>query len=43
MEMLTEFGYFGNLSPTACYLYGLVMMLVSVWLALNLERPEKQD
>jgi hypothetical protein len=43
MEMLTEFGYFNSLSPTAYYLYGMVMMLVSAWLALNLERPKKQD
>jgi len=43
MEVLALNGYFGNLSPTACYLYGMVVMLMSAWLALNLERPEKKD
>jgi hypothetical protein len=43
MEMFAQFGYCGNLSPTAYYLYGMVMMLVSAWLALNLKPPEKQD
>jgi len=43
MEMLAQFWDFGNVSPTACYLNGMVMMLVSAWLALNLERPKKDD
>ena len=43
MEMFIEFGSFSTLSPTACYLNGMVMMLMSAWLALNLERPKKQD
>lgn len=43
MEMFIDLGSFSNLSPTACYLDGMVMMLVSAWLALNLERPKKQD
>ncbi len=43
METFAQFAYFGSPSPTACYLYGMVMMLVSAWLALNLERPKKKD
>ena len=46
MELFTQFGYSGvagAATPTAYYLYGMVMMLVSAWLALNLERPEKED
>jgi len=43
MDMLAQFGFYGNLSPDSCCLYGMVMLLMSVWLALNLERPEKQD
>ncbi len=43
MENLAQLGFFSGVTPEACYLYGLVMMLVSVWLAFNLKRPEKQD
>ena len=43
MEMFIDFGSVNTLSPMACYLNGMVMMLVSAWLALNLERPKKQD
>ncbi len=44
MELFAQFGYStGTVSPTAYYLYGMVMMLVSAWLALNLKRPEKED
>lgn len=43
MEMFIELGSFSSLSPTAYYLYGMVMTMMSAWLALNLERPKKQD
>lgn len=43
MDMLIQFGSFNGLTPEACSLYGLLMMLVSVWLAFNTKRPEKQD
>jgi hypothetical protein len=43
MEMFFDFGYVNNLSPMACYLNGMVVMIMSAWLALNLERPKKQD
>ncbi len=43
MDMLAQFGYFGQLDPWACSLYGLIMLTVSVFLALNLERPEKEE
>jgi len=43
MEMLAQIGYFGNAGPEFCSLYGLVMLLVTVWTALNLERPNKKD
>jgi len=43
MEALAQFAYFGSPSPTACYIYGMVMAMASAWLALNLERPEKKD
>jgi len=43
MEMLAQFGNLGNAGPAACSLYGLVMLLVTVWMALNLERPKKED
>ena len=40
MEMLAQFGY-GQLDPWACSLYGLILLSVSIFLALNMERPEK--
>ncbi len=43
MDMLAQFGFFSNFSPDACCLYGMVMLLMSVCLALNLKLPEKQD
>ncbi len=43
MEMLAQFGYFGQADPWACSLYGLVMLTLTVWLALNLKRPEKEQ
>jgi hypothetical protein len=43
MDMLAQFGYLGNLSPTDCYLYGMVYALMAACLALNLERPKKED
>ncbi len=43
MDMLAQFGYFGNLSATGCYLYGMVIALMSACLALNLKPPEKED
>jgi hypothetical protein len=43
MEMLAQFGYFGQLSPWACSLYGLIMLTMAVGLALNLKKPEKED
>jgi len=44
MEMLAQFGYFGyGASPWACSLYGMVLMLASAWVAINLKKPEKDD
>jgi len=41
MEMLAQWGYFGPDGVWGCSLYGLVMLTVSVFLALNLKKPEK--
>ncbi|MEW6659818.1 MAG: hypothetical protein AB1424_14260 [Thermodesulfobacteriota bacterium] len=43
MDMLAQFGYLNGLTPEFCSLYGLIMLLVTVYTALNLERPKKQD
>jgi hypothetical protein len=43
MEILAQFGNLGAGGAAACSFYGLVMLLVTVWAALNLERPNKQD
>jgi hypothetical protein len=41
MEMLAQFGYLGQMSSSSCYLCGLVMLIASIFLALNLKKPEK--
>ena len=43
MEFLAQIGYFGEPNRQACSLYGLVLMVVSVWLAINTQKPEKED
>ena len=43
MEFLAQTGYFGQLDPWACSLYGLLLMVASVWLAFNTEKPTKED
>ncbi len=40
MEMLAQLS-FGQVSSQAYYLYGMVLLLVSAWVALNMEKPEK--
>lgn len=45
MELFAQFGYSDGaaVSSTAYYVYGMVMLMMSAWLALNLERPEKDN
>jgi hypothetical protein len=43
MDFLAQIGYFGEPNLQACTLYGLVLMVVSVWLAINTKKPEKDD
>ena len=43
MEILAQYGNLGSGGTAACSLYGLVMLLVTVWTALNLEAPDKQE
>ena len=43
MEMLAQFGTIPNASPEFYSLYGLVLMLVSVWVVFNMRHPERQD
>lgn len=45
MELFAQFGYSdaAAVSSTAYYVYGMVMLMMSAWLALNLERPEKEN
>ena len=43
MEFMAQNGYFGQLSPWGCSLYGLLLMVASVWLAINTKKPEKED
>jgi hypothetical protein len=43
MDMFIQFGSFNGLPPEACSLYGLLMLLASVWVVFNLKAPEKHD
>jgi hypothetical protein len=43
MEFLAQIGYFGEPNLQACTLYGLVLMVVCVWMAINTHKPEKED
>jgi hypothetical protein len=43
MEFMAQIGYFGEPNLHACSLYGLVLMVVSVWMALNTTKPTKAD
>jgi hypothetical protein len=41
MEFMAQIGYFGDPNPWGCSFYGLLLMLTTVWLALNTTKPEK--
>ncbi len=43
MEFMAQIGYFGQLSTWGCSLYGLLLMVASVWLAIHTKKPEKDD
>jgi hypothetical protein len=43
MEFMAQIGYFGQANPWGCSLYGLLLMVATVWLALNTKKPEKED
>jgi hypothetical protein len=43
MEFMAQIGYFGEPNLYACSLYGLVLMVVSVWMAINAKKPVKED
>jgi hypothetical protein len=43
MEFMAQIGYFGEPNSYACSLYGLVLMVVSVWMAIHAKKPTKED
>jgi hypothetical protein len=43
MEFLAQIGYFGPMNLWGCSLYGLLLMVASVWLAIHTKKPEKED
>jgi hypothetical protein len=43
MEFLAEIGYFGPADPWGCTLYGLLLMVASVWLAIHAKKPTKES
>ncbi|MHB9073307.1 MAG: hypothetical protein ACYC6G_07270 [Desulfobaccales bacterium] len=42
MEFLAQIGYFGPADPGGCTLYGLLLMVASVWLAIHTKKPRKE-
>jgi hypothetical protein len=43
MDFLAQIGYFGPVDLSGCSLYGLLLMVMSVWLAINTKKPTKDD
>ena len=43
MEILAQYGSFGQLGPDFCSLYGLVLLTVTVALAGYMTKPQKED
>jgi len=43
MEFLAEIGYFGPVNLTGCTFYGLLLMVMSVWLAINTKKPKREE
>ncbi len=43
MEFMAQIGYFGDPNPWGCGLYGLVLMVATVWLAFTTKKPEKES
>ncbi len=43
MEMLAQYGYLGPDSLWVCSLYGLIMLTATVFVALHMKKPEKDD
>ena len=40
---MAQIGYFGDPNPWGCCLYGLLLLTTTVWLALNMKKPEKES
>ncbi len=43
MEILAQYGTFGQINPWFCSLYGLILMVLSVSMAVMVKKPEKDD
>jgi hypothetical protein len=43
MDFLAQIGYFGQVNPWGCSLYGLILLLGTVFVALNMNKPDKDD
>ncbi len=43
MEFMAQIGYFGEPNLWGCTLYGLLLMVASVWLAIHTKKPNKED
>jgi hypothetical protein len=36
-------GYFGHGNLQICSIYGIVLLVVSVWVAFHMKKPKKDD
>ncbi len=43
MEFLAQIGYFGEPNLQACSLYGLIMMIACIFMAVTIKKPGKDD
>jgi hypothetical protein len=43
MDFLPQIGYFGPVNPWGCSLYGLILLVSTVFVALNMKKPHKDD
>jgi hypothetical protein len=43
MDFLAQIGYFGHPNPWGCSLYGLILLVGTVWTAFHMKKPNKDD
>jgi hypothetical protein len=43
MDFLAQKGYFGQVNPWDCSLYGLILLVGSIFVALHMNKPDKDN